>query len=105
MIQMPEAHNIVHAWLIDVSNTNHLDGTEVFDNLKDRIKEGKVVWEQAAKDLAPTLKDQQRMLSLNVKYQTICDLERNASDLYLFWANKHVVNLATDPDVDGTAGD
>lgn len=95
MIQMPEAHAIVHAWLIDVTNTVHLDGTETFENLRSRISEAKAVWEQAARELSGKVADQKAMLGNNVKYQTICDLERTSLDMFNFWANKHTVNLAT----------
>lgn len=96
MIQMPEAHAIVHAWLIDVTNTVHLDGEEVFKNLQRRIVEAKVVWEQAARELSSKMPDQKAMLTSNAKYQTICDLERTSLDMFNFWANKHRVTFASE---------
>lgn len=98
MIQMPEASAIIHAWLVDISNVHHVEGEEIFDNLKSRISEAKVVWEQAARELSGELRQQQRMLSQNVKYQTICALESTSHELFRMWANEYKVIMVEEVD-------
>lgn len=96
MIQMPEASAIVHAWLIDISNSNYVDGEDIFRKLQTRIRDGKLVWEQAVEELSSLRRERESMLARNIKYQTICSLETIAKELADVWANKYTVHVAAE---------
>lgn len=100
MLQMPEAHQVLHAWLINVSNTSNFDGEGQFKNLRKRIQEAKTIWEQAAKELAPQPENPREMLARNTKYQTLRDLDSLAQSLWLIWINRHTCVFADAPKKD-----
>lgn len=93
MQQMPEASAIIHAWFIDISNMQFVEGDEIFRNLEERLSEAKTIWQQAAKDLAGSPHDMP-LLRKNVKYQTIDSLVVLANTLRSMWSNSYILPTA-----------